>query len=294
MDKYDYITATIEDEKIRLEKILTYLKESDSLSSEFLEYQERYNNICLYLNAKAKYLDAVKIIKESEQKLSNLEKSKDEYELDNILIEDSLLGKFHLDTHNAYRNTTYEDIKLLTGNIKDILLLLYEKENNYQELVVKRNRLKELIDRTEFPNTYDTLLNQEIIIEKEGSLYDEIYMIENNIRMAQSKIQKLEDSVMTDSILKILYEFWIIDSYDPKRVDKSNLFKDNRTLVSFKNTISLQENNENDLSIEEFEKEKIDMDYQELKVPDLKLPNVDENTLININGKNYVNSEDNG
>ena len=29
MDKYDYITATIEEEKIRLEKLIAYLKEKD-------------------------------------------------------------------------------------------------------------------------------------------------------------------------------------------------------------------------------------------------------------------------
>lgn len=31
MDKFDYITATIEEEKIRLEKIINYLKETNNL-----------------------------------------------------------------------------------------------------------------------------------------------------------------------------------------------------------------------------------------------------------------------
>ena len=43
MDKYDYITATVEDEKVRLEKLIAYLKETGS--DELPEYQERYNNI---------------------------------------------------------------------------------------------------------------------------------------------------------------------------------------------------------------------------------------------------------
>ena len=47
MDKFDYITATIEEEKIRLEKIINYLKETNNLD-ELPEYQERYNNILKY------------------------------------------------------------------------------------------------------------------------------------------------------------------------------------------------------------------------------------------------------
>ena len=50
MDKYDYITATVEDEKVRLEKLIAYLKETSS--DELPEYQERYNNILKYLDNK--------------------------------------------------------------------------------------------------------------------------------------------------------------------------------------------------------------------------------------------------
>ena len=53
MDKYDYITATIEEEKIRLQKLISYLKETNS--DNLPEEQERYNNILKYLNAKEKY-----------------------------------------------------------------------------------------------------------------------------------------------------------------------------------------------------------------------------------------------
>ncbi|UKI26879.1 MAG: hypothetical protein L6V91_09215 [Bacilli bacterium] len=42
---------------------------------------------------------------------------------------------------------------------------------------------------------------------------------------------------MTSPILKILYEFWIIDSYEPSKVNRSKLFKDNRTLVNYKSDI---------------------------------------------------------
>ena len=54
MDKFDYITATIEEEKIRVEKIIKYLKENN-LVDELPEYQERYNNILKYLTAKERY-----------------------------------------------------------------------------------------------------------------------------------------------------------------------------------------------------------------------------------------------
>ena len=42
---------------------------------------------------------------------------------------------------------------------------------------------------------------------------------------------------MTIPILKILYEFWIIDSYDPSKVNRNKLFEDNKTLVNYKNDI---------------------------------------------------------
>ena len=61
MDKFDYITATIEEEKIRLEKIINYLKEINNLD-ELPEYQERYNNILKYLTAKERYLKVLKSI----------------------------------------------------------------------------------------------------------------------------------------------------------------------------------------------------------------------------------------
>ena len=62
MDKFDYITATIEEEKIRLEKIINYLKETNNLD-ELPEYQERYNNILKYLTAKERYLKVLTSIK---------------------------------------------------------------------------------------------------------------------------------------------------------------------------------------------------------------------------------------
>ena len=76
MDKYDYITATVEEEKLRLEKIISYLKETDS--DELLEYQERYNNILIYLNAKDKYFNIEKNIKDELNKLAKLNKQKHE------------------------------------------------------------------------------------------------------------------------------------------------------------------------------------------------------------------------
>ena len=82
---------------------------------------------------------------------------------------------------------------------------------------------------------------------------------------------------MTTSILKILYEFWIVDSYDIKKVNKRKVFKDNRTLVSIKN------------NIEEVEiPEKQVIEEENIVLPNLNLPGVNENTLINIEGKKYI------
>lgn len=275
MDKYDYITATIEEEKLRIEKIIDYLKENNS--DELPEYQERYNNILKYLTAKEKYFNIEKNIEDDKNKLDELNKVKDEYEVDNILLEDTLLSKFHEDTGNIYRNILYEDIKNESKNISDILYLLFEKQSNYTELVIKRNRLKEKLDKTKYPNTYNTLISQGVLIEKQSNILDEIFLIENNIKIDVDKQKAIEESVMTTSILKILYEFWIVDSYDVKKVNKRKVFKDNRTLVSIKNNIEE----------EEIPKKQV-IEEENIVLPNLNLPGVNENTLINIEGKKYI------
>lgn len=272
MDKYDYITATVEDEKVRLEKLIAYLKETGS--DELPEYQERYNNILKYLTAKEKYYDIENSIKEDKDKLYDLNKTKDEYEVDNILLEDTLLSKFHEDTNNIYRNLLYENIKYEDESVRDILYLLFEKQSNYNELVVKRNRLKNLLDKDKYPNTFNTLISQNILIEKQSNILDEIFLLDNNIKIAEDKQKELTDEVMTTPILKILYEFWIVDSYDKNKVNKSKIFKDNRTLVSIKNNI--------------YEHTTKEDSKEELTIPDLNLPGVNEDTLINIDGKNYI------
>ena len=77
---------------------------------------------------------------------------------------------------------------------------------------------------------------------------------------------------MTTPILKILYEFWIIDSYDKTKVNRSKLFKENRSLVNYK------------VDVEEIEKPKV----EEKMVEDLNLPGIDEDVFIDINGRNYI------
>lgn len=271
MDKFDYITATIEEEKIRLEKIINYLKETNNLD-ELPEYQERYNNILKYLTAKERYFKVLKSINLDKEKLEELNKIKDEYEVDNILLEDTLLAKFHEDTLGKYRNVLYEDIKYQDKSVQDILYLLLEKQSNYSELVIKRNRLKEKLDKDKYPSTFNTLISQDILIEKQDSILQQIFIVENNLKIEKDRLSSIEDSVMTDSILKILYEFWIINSYDPNKVDKTKIFIDNKYFSSFKNNevkeISTKENN--------------------IKIDNLKLPGIDEENIIDINGKDYL------
>ena len=285
MDKYDYITATVEEEKVRLEKIISYLKETDS--QELFEYHERYNNILIYLNAKSKYINIENAIKNELNKLSMLNKEKDEYEVDNILLEDTLLSKFHEDTNGKYRNILYEDIAGVEESIRDVLYLIFEKQSNYVELTLKRDRLISKINRDILSKTYETLINQKALIDKQSNIIDEIFILENGIKVQKEKIRKLEDSVMTDSILKILYEFWIIDSYDKTKINRSKLFKDNRTLVSIKNNI--EEVGETPIKpvIEEKKEEK----QEDVLIPNLNLPGVDEDTQIDIDGKKYVKND---
>ena len=273
MDKFDYITATIEEEKVRVEKIIKYLKENNLLE-ELPEYQERYNNILKYLAAKERYFKVLESIKLDSDKLEELNKTKDEYEVDNILLEDTLLSKFNEDTFGKYRNILYEDIKNLDISVQNILYLLIEKQSNYNELVIKRNKLKEMMDKKKYPNTYDTLISQDILIEKQESILNEIFVLENNIRIEKDKLSSIENSVMTDSILKLLYEFWIINSYDVNKVDKSKLFVSNRSFTNYKNTVE-----ENVKSLPINDKDDIDS---------LKLPGMDEESPIDIDSKNYL------
>lgn len=280
MDKYDYITATTLEEKIRLEKLIKYMEENN-IEDGLLENKERYNNICKYLIAKDKYLQIEENIKEIKEKLEELYKKKDESEVDNLLLEETLLSKFNTDTSGKYRNILYEDIKLEEDKeIKDILYLILEKESEYSKLLSKRNKLKSILDREKYPNTYNTLLNQDILIEKQDELLDNIFILENNIKVEEEKQKKLEDSVMTIPILKILYEFWIIDSYDPIKVNRNNLFKENRTLYNYKNDIYNK--------IEKEEDNKKTLVKEDIILPDLNLPGINEDNYINIDGKKYV------
>lgn len=276
MDKFDYITATIEEEKVRVEKIINYLKEN-SLLEELPEYQERYNNILKYLTAKERYFKVLESIKLDKDKLEELNKLKDEYEVDNILLEDTLLSKFNEDTYGKYRNILYEDIKYQDKEVQDILYLLFEKQSNYSELVIKRDRLKERIDKNKYPNTYNTLLSQDIIIEKQDSVLKNIFVVENSIKIEKDKLSSIEDSIMTDSILKLLYEFWIVNSYDPNKVDKTKLFITNKSFACYKNNIQ-------DIK----EEQQLKMKNEEIKIDNLKLPGLDEEKPINIDGKDYL------
>lgn len=277
MDKFDYITATIEEEKVRVEKIIKYLKENN-LVDELPEYQERYNNILKYLTAKERYSKVLESIKLDKEKLEELNRIKDEYEVDNILLEDTLLSKFNEDTFGKYRNVLYEDIKYQDKEVQDILYLLLEKQSNYSELVIKRDRLKDRIDKNKYPKTYNTLYSQDIIIEKQDSILEKIFVVENSIKIEKDKLSSIEDSIMTDSILKLLYEFWIVNSYDPSKVDKTKLFITNKTFTSYKNNIS------------EVKKEVVPPkeEYKEIKLDNLKLPGLDEEKPIDIDGKDYL------
>lgn len=277
MDKFDYITATIEEEKVRVEKIIKYLKENN-LVDELPEYQERYNNILKYLTAKERYSKVLESIKLDKEKLEELNRIKDEYEVDNILLEDTLLSKFNEDTFGKYRNVLYEDIKYQDKEVQDILYLLLEKQSNYSELVIKRDRLKDRIDKNKYPKTYNTLYSQDIIIEKQDSILEKIFVVENSIKIEKDKLSSIEDSIMTDSILKLLYEFWIVNSYDPSKVDKTKLFITNKTFTSYKNNIP------------EVKKEVVPPkeEYKEIKIDNLKLPGLDEEKPIDIDGKDYL------
>ena len=112
-----------------------------------------------------------------------------------------------------------------------------------------------------FPRTYDTLISQDVIIEKEDSILDEIFILKNNIKIEKKKLEDIRNSVMTESILKILYEFCIIDSYDISKVNKKDVFNSNKNLVIVKDEPdSLNITKEENSNKKGEEKEKSDID----------------------------------
>lgn len=289
MNKYDYVTMTIEEEKKRLEKIIPYL-ELENNESELLLYRDRYNNIVKYLTAKDEYNKVLASIRSDEEKLNKNYITKEEYEVDNILLEDTLLSKFCEDTNNKYKDLPYEDIKKEPEGIRNILKLLFEKETEYFKVVDKRNKLKELLNKDMFPRTYDTLISQDVIIEKEDSILDEIFILKNNIKIEKKKLEDIRNSVMTESILKILYEFCIIDSYDISKVNKKDVFNSNKNLVIVKDeTDSLNITKEENSNKKEEKKEKSDIDEKVNSIIDsLNFPGIDEDNRVDIDGKNYI------
>lgn len=287
MDKFDYITATIEEEKVRLEKIIEYFEDNNINNDDLLEYKERYNNVCRYLTLKGKYLNIRKRIDSFKGKLEELNETKDEYEVDNILLEDTLLSNFNSDTMGKYRNILYEDIKKEDPSIRDILYLLFEKESDYNNLVTKRTKLLKLINQNTYPKTYNTLISQDALIDKQHSILDDIFILENNIKIEEDKISKIEDKAMVVPILKILYEFWITNSYDPKKVDKTKIFIDNKNFITLKNNIDKEDNTSKKEASTKIQETKSNIET----ISNLNLPGINEDNLVNINGKDYIKSD---
>lgn len=287
MDKFDYITATIEEEKVRLEKIIEYFEDNNINNDDLLEYKERYNNVCRYLTLKGKYLNIRKRIDSFKEKLEELNETKDEYEVDNILLEDTLLSNFNSDTMGKYRNILYEDIKKEDPSIRDILYLLFEKESDYNNLVTKRTKLLKLINQNTYPKTYNTLISQDALIDKQHSILDDIFILENNIKIEEDKISKIEDEAMVVPILKILYEFWITNSYDPKKVDKTKIFIDNKNFITLKNNIDKEDNTSKKETSTKIQETKSNIET----ISNLNLPGINEDNLVNINGKDYIKSD---
>lgn len=287
MDKFDYITATIEEEKVRLEKIIEYFEDNNINNDDLLEYKERYNNVCRYLTLKGKYLNIRKRIDSFKGKLEELNETKDEYEVDNILLEDTLLSNFNSDTMGKYRNILYEDIKKEDPSIRDILYLLFEKESDYNNLVTKRTKLLKLINQNTYPKTYNTLISQDALIDKQHSILDDIFILENNIKIEEDKISKIEDEAMVVPILKILYEFWITNSYDPKKVDKTKIFIDNKNFITLKNNIDKEDNISKKETSTKIQKTISNIET----ISNLNLPGINEDNLVNINGKDYIKSD---
>lgn len=287
MDKFDYITATIEEEKVRLEKIIEYFEDNNINNDDLLEYKERYNNVCRYLTLKGKYLNIRKRIDSFKGKLEELNETKDEYEVDNILLEDTLLSNFNSDTMGKYRNILYEDIKKEDPSIRDILYLLFEKESDYNNLVTKRTKLLKLINQNTYPKTYNTLISQDALIDKQHSILDDIFILENNIKIEEDKISKIEDEAMVVPILKILYEFWITNSYDPKKVDKTKIFIDNKNFITLKNNIDKEDNTSKKETSTKIQETKSNIET----ISNLNLPGINEDNLVNIDGKDYIKSD---
>ena len=109
---------------------------------------------------------------------------------------------------------------------------MFTKESEYTPLIIKRNRLREKLNEKKYPNTIACMNEQSLQIEKEDNLQDEILLLQNNIKIEEDRLKAVEDSILDEDILKLLYEFCIINTYNINRLDKNTLFKDNNTLKS--------------------------------------------------------------
>ena len=115
MNKYDYITATTLEEKVRLEKLIKYIEDN------LLEYKERYNNICKYLVAKDKYLNIEKDIDDIKIKLDELYKKKDDADLNKIYLwikrcDRIIMGKEISDYKSSNLNLLLSELKIIRNN----------------------------------------------------------------------------------------------------------------------------------------------------------------------------------
>ena len=92
---------------------------------------------------------------------------------------------------------------------------------------------------------------------------------------------------MVVPILKILYEFWITNSYDHKKVDKTKIFIDNKNFITLKNNIDKEDNTSKKETSTKIQKTKSNIET----ISNLNLPGINEDNLVNINGKDYIKSD---
>jgi len=257
LEANDYMTTSLNEEETKMSTLVSLIKNRlKNRQERLLDYKKitkknlelfeikDVSNLNSYQNRLAniqKYLmisyQAKKVLTKINSLNNELEINQDKLQneqINNIVLEDKLLEKFNEITKDKYSSLRYEDLnKLISSSSEDeavslkIYKLLLEKEDKYDALINKRNEVKNLLNSKEQYKKLNTLLNNQArIIKKHFNTIKRIEELNKEIVKKEEVLDKLSLKVTNEDILKILYEFSIVDTYDISKVNKEDVFKE--------------------------------------------------------------------
>jgi len=349
LEANDYMTTSLNEEETKMSTLVSLIKNRlKNRQERLLDYKKitkknlelfeikDVSNLNSYQNRLAniqKYLmisyQAKKVLTKINSLNNELEINQDKLQneqINNIVLEDKLLEKFNEITKDKYSSLRYEDLnKLISSSSEDeavslkIYKLLLEKEDKYDALINKRNEVKNLLNSKEQYKKLNTLLNNQArIIKKHFNTIKRIEELNKEIVKKEEVLDKLSLKVTNEDILKILYEFSIVDTYDISKVNKEDVFKEEGNYKEIEITESdfTYETKGIPNSVEKIEQPKEEvvesvplianlgsvkpirpdavLKKVQKEIPDLNLPtlglNMDDN-VVNLDNKKYIDNK---